>query len=71
LPGIGGSLSPLFSNIILDELDKELEILNYKFCRYADDNQIYVKSKKAAKRVIESLTGFLENSDSQAVYLID
>ncbi len=57
----GGPLSPLLSNIMLDELDKELERRNHKFCRYADDNQLYVKSKKAAGRVMRSVTNFIEN----------
>ena len=56
----GGPLSPLLSNIMLDELDKELERRNHKFCRYADDNQIYVKTKKAAERVMQSVTNFIE-----------
>lgn len=56
----GGPLSPLLSNIMLNELDKELEKRNHKFCRYADDNQLYVKSKKAAKRVMDSITIFIE-----------
>lgn len=45
----GGPLSPLLSNIMLNELDKELETRGHKFCRYADDNQIYVQSKKSSK----------------------
>lgn len=57
----GGPLSPLLSNIMLDELDKELEKRGHKFCRYADDNQIYVRSKKAAQRVMENVTAFIEN----------
>ena len=48
----GGPLSPLLSNIMLDVLDKELEERNHKFCRYADDNQLYVKTRKAAERVM-------------------
>ena len=56
----GGPLSPLLSNIMLNELDKELEKRNHKFCRYADDNQLYVKSRKAAQRVIKSITEFIE-----------
>jgi RNA-directed DNA polymerase len=56
----GGPLSPLLSNIMLNELDKELERRNHKFCRYADDNQVYVKSKKAAERVMRSVTDFIE-----------
>ncbi len=56
----GGPLSPLFSNIILDDLDKELERRGHRFCRYADDCNIYVKSKAAGERVMESITRFLE-----------
>lgn len=55
----GGPLSPLLSNIVLDELDKELEKRGHKFVRYADDFMIYCKSLKAAKRVKESITRFL------------
>jgi RNA-directed DNA polymerase len=55
----GGNLSPLLSNILLDELDKELESRGHKFCRYADDCNIYVKSQKAGERVLESVTKFL------------
>ena len=56
----GGPLSPLLSNIVLDELDKELERRGHKFCRYADDCQIYVGSEEAAYRVKESITEYLE-----------
>ncbi|MCE2597451.1 group II intron reverse transcriptase/maturase, partial [Motilimonas cestriensis] len=56
----GGPLSPLLSNIVLDELDKELERRGHKFCRYADDCQIYVSSEVAAKRVLISVSKFLE-----------
>jgi RNA-directed DNA polymerase len=56
----GGPLSPLLSNIMLDELDKELEKRGHKFCRYADDNNIYVKSQRAGARVMQSITGYLE-----------
>jgi RNA-directed DNA polymerase len=56
----GGPLSPLLSNIVLDELDKELEKRGHSFCRYADDCNIYVKSKKAGERVMASVTDFLE-----------
>ncbi|MDF4881609.1 reverse transcriptase domain-containing protein, partial [Vibrio parahaemolyticus] len=52
----GGPLSPLLSNIVLDELDKELERRGHKFCRYADDCQIYVGSEAAAQRVKTSVT---------------
>lgn len=58
----GGPLSPLLSNIMLNELDKELERRGLKFCRYADDGNIYVKSRKAAERVMKSITRFLEES---------
>ena len=57
----GSPLSPLLSNILLDELDKELERRGHRFCRYADDCNVYVKSKKAGERVMESVTRFLEN----------
>jgi group II intron reverse transcriptase/maturase len=57
----GGPLSPLLSNIVLDELDKELENRGLKFVRYADDCNIYVRSKRAGLRVMESITSFIEN----------
>jgi RNA-directed DNA polymerase len=56
----GGPLSPLLSNILLDEPDKELERRGHKFCRYADDCNIYVKTERAGQRVMESVTKFLE-----------
>ncbi len=56
----GGPLSPLLSNIMLNELDKELERRGHKFCRYADDCNIYVKSKRAGQRVMESIKRFIE-----------
>jgi RNA-directed DNA polymerase len=56
----GSPLSPLLSNILLDELDKELERRGHRFCRYADDGNVYVKSKKAGERVMTSITRFLE-----------
>jgi len=56
----GGPLSPLLSNILLDELDKELERRGHKFCRYADDSNVYVRSRSAGERVLKSLTTFLE-----------
>lgn len=56
----GNPLSPLLSNIMLDLLDKELEQRKHKFCRYADDCNVYVRSKKAGKRVMRSLTKFIE-----------
>lgn len=55
----GGPMSPLLSNIVLDELDKELEKRGHKFVRYADDFRIYTKSLKAAERVKLSITKFL------------
>lgn len=56
----GSPLSPLLSNIILDELDKELESRGHQFVRYADDISIYKKSNKSALRVMESISQFLE-----------
>ncbi|WNS75080.1 group II intron reverse transcriptase/maturase [Bacillus sp. DTU_2020_1000418_1_SI_GHA_SEK_038] len=56
----GGVLSPILSNIYLNQLDKELEGRGHKFVRFADDFCIYVKSKRAGQRVMESITYFLE-----------
>jgi RNA-directed DNA polymerase len=56
----GSPLSPLLSNIVLDELDKELEKRELEFCRFADDCNIFVKSEKAAIRVKESITRYVE-----------
>jgi RNA-directed DNA polymerase len=55
----GGPLSPLLSNIYLDELDKELEKRGHRFCRYADDCNIYVSSRRAGERVMASVKRFL------------
>src|SRR5713226_6104659 len=55
----GGPLSPLLSNIVLDELDRELERRQHRFVRYADDGNIYVGSERAGKRVMQSVTGFI------------
>lgn len=55
----GGPLSPLLSNILLTELDRELERRGHAFCRYADDCNIYVRSKQAGERVLANLTRFL------------
>jgi len=55
----GGPLSPLLSNLVLDELDRELERRQHRFVRYADDCNIYVASERAGKRVMQSVTGFL------------
>jgi RNA-directed DNA polymerase len=56
----GGPLSPLLSNILLDELDKELERRGHKFCRYSDDSNIYVQSRRTGERVMKSISRFLE-----------
>lgn len=56
----GGPLSPLLSNVLLDDLDRELERRGHAFCRYADDVNIYVQSEAAGERVLASITGFLE-----------
>jgi len=56
----GGNLSPLLSNIMLNELDKELEARGLHFVRYADDCNIFVGSQKAAERVMKSITDFIE-----------
>jgi RNA-directed DNA polymerase len=56
----GGPLSPILSNVLLDELDKELEKRGHAFVRYADDANVYVKSKAAAERVMISISRFLE-----------
>jgi len=70
----GGPLSPLLSNILLDDLDKELERRGHRFVRYADDCNVYVKSKAAGERVMASLERFLNkrlrlrvNRDKSAV----
>ena len=55
----GGPLSPLLSNIVLDEFDRELERRGLRFARYADDSNIYVRSRRAGERVMESLTRFI------------
>lgn len=63
----GGPLSPLLSNILLNELDQELERRGHKFVRYADDCSIFLKSKRAAQRVLGSITNFLEKRLKLAV----
>jgi RNA-directed DNA polymerase len=55
----GGPLSPFLSNIVLDDLDKELSRRGHRFCRYADDCNIYVRSRRAGERVMSSVTRFL------------
>jgi len=73
----GGPLSPLLANIMLDDMDKELERRGHKFCRYADDCNIYVKTKKTGLRIIESMTELIEgklklkvNNNKSAVDLV-
>jgi RNA-directed DNA polymerase len=56
----GGPLSPLLANLLLDDLDKELERRGHRFCRYADDCNIYVRTQRAGDRVLSSVTRFLE-----------
>lgn len=70
----GGPLSPLLSNILLDELDKELESRGHRFCRYADDCNIYLQTRRSAQRVMASVTRYIEeklklkvNRDKSAV----
>jgi group II intron reverse transcriptase/maturase len=58
----GGPLSPVLSNVVLDELDWELERRGHRFARYADDCNIVVKSERAGKRVMQSVTRFIEDS---------
>lgn len=55
----GGPLSPLLSNIMLDDLDQELEKRGHRFCRYADDANVYVRSRRAGERLMASMTRFL------------
>jgi RNA-directed DNA polymerase len=55
----GGPLSPLLSNLLLDDLDKELARRGHRFCRYADDCNIYVRSRRAGERVMASVSRFL------------
>lgn len=57
----GWPLSPLLSNVVLDELDKELERRGFEFCRFADDCNIFVSSQKAAQRVMDSICKFISN----------
>jgi len=74
----GGPLSPILSNLLLDELDQELEKRGHHFCRYADDCNIYVGTKKAGERVMASVSRFLEdrlklrvNQDKSAVAFVE
>ena len=63
----GSPLSPLLSNIVLDELDTELERRGHKFVRYADDCNIFVRSQEAGERVMQSITGFIEGKQKLIV----
>ncbi len=70
----GGPLSPLLSNLVLDELDRELERRGHRFVRYADDGNVYVRSRRAGRRVMASITHFITaklklkvNSEKSAV----
>lgn len=56
----GGPLSPLLANVLLDDLDKELERRGHRFCRYADDCNIYVRTRAAGERVMASITAYIE-----------
>lgn len=56
----GGPLSPLLSNILLDDLDRELERRGHAFCRYADDCNVYVQSRRSGERVMASITAYVE-----------
>ena len=74
----GGPLSPLLANLLLDDLDKELESRGHAFCRYADDLQVYVRTRKAGERVLASVTRFIEaklklrvNRDKSAVAFVE
>jgi group II intron reverse transcriptase/maturase len=74
----GSPLSPLLSNIVLDEMDKELESRGHKFVRYADDCNIFVQSQAAGERVMESISNFIEgklklivNKDKSKVCLVN
>jgi len=57
---VGAVLSPLLSNIVLDELDRELDRRGHRFARYADDAKVYVRSERAGRRVMASLTEFIQ-----------
>src|SRR5271167_3762642 len=57
----GGPLSPLLSNLVLDELDRQLERRGHRYVRYADDSNIYVRSEQAGRRVMKSITRFIEH----------
>jgi RNA-directed DNA polymerase len=57
----GGPLSPLLSKVLLDDLDKELERRGHRFCRYADDVNVYVGSRRAGQRVLDSMERFLNH----------
>ena len=58
----GGPLSPVLANVVLDELDWTLERQGHRFARYADDCNIFVKSKRAGERIMDSVTRYLRDS---------
>src|SRR3989441_13265536 len=64
----GGPLSPLLSNLVLDELDRELERRGHRFVRYADDSNVYVRSERAGQRVMESVTRFITHAFDNPVW---
>ncbi len=61
----GGPLSPLLSNILLDDLDRELERRQLSFCRYADDCNIYVRSRMSGERTMRAMTAFLASPEAE------
>jgi RNA-directed DNA polymerase len=63
----GGPLSPLLSNLVLDELDRELERRGHRFVRYADDSNVYVRSERAGERVMQSILRFITQKLKLAV----
>src|SRR5690625_2002633 len=63
----GGPLSPLLANVLLDDLDKMLEASGHRFCRYADDVNIYVRPQAAGERVMASVAKFLRCRDRKSV----
>jgi RNA-directed DNA polymerase len=62
----GGPLSPLLANVLLDEVDRELERRGHRFARYADDCNVYMRSKRAAERVLEGLVASMRNSNCRS-----
>ena len=66
----GGPLSPLLSNVMLNELDKELERRGHRFVRYADDCMIFCKSRKSAERTLSNILQFIEESEISCIYFL-